>query len=174
MTEHLSYEKHDPAGGGGGNIRSGTRPKTVPTENAGHVEIDVPRDRAGTFEPQIVRKRQRRLGGVDEVMLSLYAKGLTCGEISAHFAENYGASVSKETVRRITDKVIEEMNEWIARPLNQVYAAIFIGAIVIKVRDGQVPNRRSTPRSASPSQVNARSSDCGPGPQVKAKARNSG
>ncbi|MBS4104059.1 IS256 family transposase [Tsukamurella paurometabola] len=142
MTEHLGYEKHDSAGsGGGGNIRNGTRPKTVLTENTGHIEIDVPRDRAGTFEPQIVRKRQRRLSGVDEVVLSLYAKGLTCGEISAHFAEIYGASVSKETVSRITDKVIEEMNEWTCRPLDQVYAAIFIDAIVIKVRDGQVSNR---------------------------------
>ena len=141
MTEHLGYEKHGPAGGGGGNIRNGTQPKTVLTENTGEVEIDVPRDRAGTFEPQIVRKRQRRLGGVDEVVLSLYAKGLTCGESSAHFAEIYGASVSKETVSRITDRVIEEMNEWTCRPLDQVYAAIFIDAIVIKVRDGQVSNR---------------------------------
>jgi putative transposase len=117
MTEHLGYEKHDPAGAGTGNIRNGTRSKTVLTENTGQVEIDVPRDRAGTFEPQIVRKRQRRLNGVDEVVLSLYAKGLTTGEISAHFAEIYGASVSKETISRITDKVLEEMQEWTARPL---------------------------------------------------------
>src|SRR5215207_11721928 len=93
MTEHLGYEKHEPAGAGTGNIRNGTRSKTVLTEATGHVEIDVPRDRAGTFDPQIVRKRQRRLSGVDEVVLSLYAKGLTTGEISAHFAEIYGASV---------------------------------------------------------------------------------
>jgi transposase-like protein len=113
----------------------------VLTENTGQVEIDVPRDRAGTFEPQIVRKRQRRLNGVDEVVLSLYAKGLTTGEISAHFAEIYGASVSKETISRITDKVLEEMNEWSVRPLDATYAAIFIDAIVVKVRDGQVANR---------------------------------
>jgi len=141
MTEHLGYEKHDPAGAGSGNIRNGTRAKTVLTEATGHVDIDVPRDRAGTFEPQIVRKRQRRLSGVDEVVLSLYAKGLTTGEISAHFAEIYGASVSKETISRITDKVIEEMNDWSVRPLDEVYAAIFIDAIVVKVRDGQVANR---------------------------------
>jgi putative transposase len=141
MTEHLGYEKHDPAGVGTGNIRNGTRSKTVLTENTGQVEIDVPRDRAGTFEPQIVRKRQRRLNGVDEVVLSLYAKGLTTGEISAHFAEIYGASVSKETISRITDKVIEEMNDWAARPLDSTYAAVFIDAIVVKVRDGQVANR---------------------------------
>ena len=100
--------------------------------------IDVPRDRAGTFEPQIVKKRQRRLGEVDEIVLSLYAKGLTTGEISAHFAEIYGASVSKETVSRITDRVIEEMQAWATRPLDEVYAAIFIDAVVVKIRDGQV------------------------------------
>jgi putative transposase len=141
MTEHLGYEKHDPAGAGTGNIRNGTRAKTVLTESTGHVEIEVPRDRAGTFDPQIVRKRQRRLNGVDEVVLSLYAKGLTTGEISAHFAEIYGALVSKETISRITDKVLEEMNDWVARPLDSTYAAIFIDAIVVKVRDGQVANR---------------------------------
>jgi transposase-like protein len=141
MTEHLGYEKHDPAGAGTGNIRNGTRGKTVLTDASGHVEIEVPRDRAGTFEPQIVRKRQRRLNGVDEIVLSLYAKGLTTGEISAHFAEIYGASVSKETISRITDKVIEEMQDWQVRPLDSTYAAIFIDAIVVKVRDGQVANR---------------------------------
>ncbi|MGQ4601659.1 transposase, partial [Nocardia sp. R6R-6] len=93
----------------------------------------VPRDRDGTFEPQIVKKRQRRLTGVDEIVLSLYAKGLTTGEISAHFAEIYGASVSKETVSRITDKVIAEMQEWSARPLDEIYVAVFIDAIVVKV-----------------------------------------
>jgi len=141
MTEHLGYEKHDPAGAGTGNIRNGTRGKSVLTEASGQVEIEVPRDRAGTFEPQIVRKRQRRLNGVDQIVLSLYAKGLTTGEISAHFAEIYGASVSRETISRITDKVIEEMNEWAVRPLDEIYAAVFIDAIVVKVRDGQVANR---------------------------------
>jgi len=141
MTEHLGYEKHDPPGAGRGNIRNGTRSKTVLTDASGHVQVDVPRDRAGTFEPQIVKKRQRRLSGVDEVVLSLYAKGLTTGEISAHFAEIYGASVSKETISRITDKVIEEMNDWSVRPLDEIYAAIFIDAIVVKIRDGQVANR---------------------------------
>jgi putative transposase len=141
LSEHLGYDKHDPAGVGSGNVRNGSRAKTVLTEHTGQVEIDVPRDRAGTFEPQIVRKRQRRLTGVDEIVLSLYAKGLTTGEISAHFAEIYGASVSKETVSRITDKVIEEMVDWSHRPLDGIYAAVFIDAIVVKVRDGQVANR---------------------------------
>jgi transposase-like protein len=142
MTEHLGHEKHRaPADRDSANVRNGTRPKTVLTEATGQVEIDVPRDRDGSFEPQIVKKRQRRLTGVDEIVLSLYAKGLTTGEISAHFAEIYGASVSKETVSRITDKVMEEMTDWANRPLDAVYAAVFIDAIVVKVRDGQVANR---------------------------------
>src|SRR5580700_5501445 len=141
MTEHLGHEKHGRPAAGTENVRNGTRAKTVLTEASGQVGIEVPRDREGTFEPQIVRKRQRRLTGVDEIVLSLYAKGLTTGEISAHFAEIYGASVSKETISRITDKVIEEMQAWQARPLDGVYAAVFIDAIVVKVRDGQVANR---------------------------------
>jgi transposase-like protein len=141
MTEHLGHEKNGQLLPGSGNVRNGSRPKTVLTEATGQVGIDVPRDRAGTFEPQIVKKRQRRLTGVDEIVLSLYAKGLTTGEISAHFAEIYGASVSKETVSRITDKVIEEMQGWQNRPLDEIYAAVFIDAIVVKIRDGQVANR---------------------------------
>ena len=130
MSEHLGYDKYDPAGRNRGNSRNGVRAKTVLTDAAGHVEIEVPRDRDGTFEPQLVKKRQRRLSDVDEVVLSLYAKGLTTGEISAHFADIYGASVSKDTVTRITDRVIEEMQTWWTRPLETVYAAIFIDAIV--------------------------------------------
>src|SRR5215813_5091615 len=141
MTEHLGYEKHDPAGAGTGNIRNGTRSKTVLTEHSGQVEIEVPRDRASGFEPQIVKKRQRRLNGVDQVVLSLYAKGLTTGEISAHFDEIYGASVSKETISRITDRVLEEMADWCNRPLDEIYAAVFVDAVMVKVRDGQVANR---------------------------------
>jgi putative transposase len=141
MTEHLGHDKHGPAGNETGNVRNGNRSKTVLTEGSGQVGIEVPRDRAGTFEPQIVRKRQRRLSGVDEMVLSLYAKGLTTGEISAHFAEIYGASVSKETISRITDKVLDEMTDWCHRPLDSVYAAIFVDAVMVKVRDGQVANR---------------------------------
>ncbi len=142
MTEHLGHEKNRvPEGRESTNVRNGTRPKTVLTHATGKVELEVPRDRDGTFEPVIVRKRQRRLGEVDEVVLSLYARGLSTGEIAAHFAEIYGASVSKETVSRITDKVVEEMQAWASRPLDEVYAAIFIDAIVVKIRDGQVANR---------------------------------
>jgi transposase-like protein len=141
MTGHLGHEKHGRPVTGSGNVRNGTRPKTVLTGCTGQAGIDVPRDRDGSFEPQIVRKRQRRLTGVDEIVLSLYAKGLTTGEISARFAEIYGAPVSKEAISRITDKVLEEMQAWQARPPDAVYAAVFIGAIMVKVRDGQVANR---------------------------------
>ncbi|GGJ75554.1 IS256 family transposase [Pilimelia anulata] len=140
MTEHLGYDKHDPAGRGSGNSRNGTRTKTVFTE-VGPVQIEVPRDRDGSFEPAIVRKRQRRLNGIDQIVLSLTARGLTTGEIAAHFAEVYGASVSKDTISRITDKVIAEMLEWCQRPLDRVYPVVFIDALVVKVRDGQVTNR---------------------------------
>src|SRR3984957_6703713 len=118
LTEHLGHERNTPSGNEAGNVRNGSRPKKVLTEGTGQVGIEVPRDRDGTFERQIVKKRQRRLNGVDEIVLSLYAKGLTTGEISAHFAETYGASVSRETVSRITDKVIEDMTDWCSRTLD--------------------------------------------------------
>ena len=140
MSEHLGYDAHDPAGRDGANSRNGTRTKTVLTE-IGPVEIEVPRDRDASFAPAIVRKRQRRLDGIDEIVLSLTARGLTTGEVAAHFAEVYGAKVSKDTISRITDKVIEEMTEWQNRPLDAVYPVIFVDAIHVKVRDGQVTNR---------------------------------
>src|SRR5215212_7702373 len=142
MTEHLGHERHRAESGRNStNVRNGTRSKTVISDAVGEVKIDVPRDREGTFTPHIVKKRQRRLTDVDEIVLSLYAKGMTTGEISAHFAEIYGASISKETVSRITDKVVAEMTEWSSRPLDAEYVAVFIDAIVVKVRDGQVANR---------------------------------
>jgi putative transposase len=140
MSEHLGYDKHDVAGRTGGNSRNGTRAKTVLTE-IGPVQIEVPRDTDASFTPQIVRKRQRRLTGVNDIVLSLSAKGLTTGEIAAHFADVYGATVSKDTISRITDTVVAEMNEWRDRPLDSVYPVIFIDAINVKVRDGQVTNR---------------------------------
>ncbi|MBR7839319.1 IS256 family transposase [Actinospica durhamensis] len=140
ITDHLGYTKHDAAGDGSGNSRNGRRSKTVITD-VGPVEIEVPRDRAGTFEPQIVKKRQGRLSGVDEMVLSLSARGLTHGEISAHLREVYGAEVSKQTISTITDKVIEGMAEWQNRPLDPVYPVIFIDCVHVKIRDGQVANR---------------------------------
>jgi putative transposase len=140
LTDHVGYRAHDPAGHHSGNSRNGTRTKTVITD-VGPVELDVPRDRAGTFEPVVVPKHKRRLGGVDQMVLSLSAKGLTHGEISAHLEEIYGAKVSKETVTRITDNVIEGMVAWQNRPLDPVYPVVFIDAIVVKIREGQVANR---------------------------------
>src|SRR3954454_23067025 len=140
ITDHLGYDKHDPAGKDGGNSRNGARAKTVLTD-VGPVEITVPRDRDGSFEPQIVKKRQRRLSGVEDMVLSLSAKGLTTGEISAHLAEVYGADVSRQTISTITDKVTEGMAEWQNRPLDRVYPVVFLDAINVKIRDGKVANR---------------------------------
>jgi transposase-like protein len=128
MDDHLGYGKHDAAGRNGGNSRNGTRSKTLMTE-AGPVEIEVPRDRESVFEPVIVAKRQRRLSGVDDLVISLSAKGLTHGEISAHLAEIYGAQVSKQTISTITDRVMEGMAAWQSRPLDPVYPVIFIDCV---------------------------------------------
>jgi transposase-like protein len=140
ITDHLGYDKGDPAGNNGGNSRNGTRAKTVLTE-VGPVEIGVPRDRDGSFQPQIVRKRQRRLSGVEDMVISLSAKGLTTGEIAAHLAAVYGVDVSRQTISTITDKVIDGMTEWQNRPLDAVYPVIFLDAIHVKIRDGKVANR---------------------------------
>src|ERR1700751_1833635 len=140
LDDHLGYGKHDPEGRDGGNSRNGHRAKTVLTE-AGPVEISVPRDRDSSFEPKIVAKRQRRLTGIDELVISLSAKGLTHGEIAAHLAEVYGAEVSKQTITTITDRVMDGLAGWQSRPLDSVYAVIFIDAINVKIREGQVANR---------------------------------
>ena len=140
LDDHLGYGKHEPEGRDGGNSRNGRRAKTVLTDT-GPVEISVPRDRDSSFEPKIVAKRQRRLTGVDEMVISLSAKGLTHGEIAAHLAEVYGAEVSKQTITTITDRVMEGMAEWQSRPLDPVYAVVFIDAINVKIREGQVANR---------------------------------
>jgi putative transposase len=140
LDAHLGYARHDPAGRDGGNSRNGHRAKTVITE-AGPVEIDMPRDRDASFAPKIVAKRQRRLTGVDDLVISLVAKGLTTGEVQAHLAEIYGAEVSRDTISTITDRVLEGLAEWQSRPLEPVYAVLFIDAINVKIRDGQVANR---------------------------------
>ena len=140
MDEHLGYPKHAVEGRNHGNSRNGTRSKTVLTE-IGPVEIDVPRDRDSSFDPQTVRKGQRRLDGVDSMVISLTAKGLTTGEVEAHLEEVYSTTLSRETISKITDRVLGEIGDWQNRPLDRVYPVIFIDAIVIKIRDGQVTNR---------------------------------
>ena len=140
LTDHLGYEPHDPAGRGSGNSRNGTSPTTVTTD-VGEVELAVPRDRNGTFEPQTVPKHQRRLDGLTGNVISLYAKGMTTGDIQAHLFEIYGTEISRETISKITDAIVEDMAAWQRRPLERLYPVLLIDAIVIKVRDSQVANR---------------------------------
>jgi putative transposase len=140
MDAHLGYARHDRAGGEGGNSRNGRRAKTVLTD-VGPVQIEVPRDRDASFEPRVVAKRQRRLAGVSDLVISLVAKGLTTGEVQAHLAEIYDIEVSRETISNITDRVLEGLAEWQNRPLDAVYPVIFIDVINVKIRDGNVANR---------------------------------
>src|SRR5829696_6460988 len=140
MGDHLGYDRHDPAGRGSGNSRNGRTGKTVLTD-VGPVRIEVPRDRAGTFDPAIVPKHARRLTGINEAICSLYAKGLTTGEIQAHLHDIYGMDVSRELVSKVTDAVVEAMIEWQNRPLDRVYPVLLIDAIQVRIRDGQVANR---------------------------------
>jgi transposase-like protein len=161
LDDHLGYGKHDPEGRDGGNSRNGYRAKTVITET-GPVELSVPRDRDSSFEPKIVAKRQRRLTGVDEMVISLSAKGLTHGEIAAHLAEVYGAEVSKQTITTITDRVMDGLADWQSRPLDPVYAVIFIDAINVKIREGQVASRPVYLAWASPQMASVTCWACGP------------
>lgn len=170
MTAHLGYDKHERVEGSD-NARNGTRSKTVLTK-AGPVEIAVPRDRAGSFEPVVVAKRQRRLGAIEDVVLSLSARGLTHGDIAAHLADVYGSEVSKTTISTITDKVLDSMGEWQNRPLDPVYPVVFIDAIHVKVRAVRSRTGRSTSRWRSLSTGTATSSGCGP--VTAARARSTG
>jgi len=141
LTEHLGYESGDPAGRGSGNNRNGTTPKTVLTE-IGAVDLDIPRDRNGTFEPQIVPKGTTRLAKFNENIVHLYARGLSTRDIRRELGRMYGVEVSPALVSRVTDGILEELNEWQNRPLDAVYPIIYIDALVVKVRtDGTVINR---------------------------------
>jgi transposase-like protein len=140
LDAHLGYARHDRAGGENGNSRNGRRAKTVLTD-VGPVQIEVPRDRDASFEPRVVAKRQRRLAGVSDLVISLVAKGLTTGEVQAHLAEIYDIEVSRETISNITDRVLDGLAEWQNRPLDVVYPVIFIDVINVKIRDGNVANR---------------------------------
>jgi len=141
LTEHLGYEKGDPAGRGSGNSRNGTSSKTILTED-GEIEITVPRDRTGSFEPQLIAKGQTRFDGFDDKILSLYARGMTVREIQGHLAELYGTEVSPDLISRVTDAVLEEVREWQSRPLDAVYPIVFFDALRVKIRDeGLVKNK---------------------------------
>lgn len=138
LDAHLGRGRHER--GGDGNARNGKRTKTLVTD-VGPVSVQVPRDREGSFAPAIVAKRQRRFGGVDNLVISLTAKGLTTGEVVAHLKEVYGTETSKETISAITDRVLDSFAEWQSRPLDAVYPVIFIDCVHVKIRDGQVANR---------------------------------
>jgi transposase-like protein len=140
LTDHLGYEPHAVEGRGSGNSRNGSYPKTVSTD-IGPVELRVPRDRNASFEPVTVPKGQRRLEGLSTNVISLYAKGMTTGDIQAHLFDLYGTEISRDTISRITDAVVEDLVAWQNRPLDRVYPVLLIDAITVKIRDGQVANR---------------------------------
>jgi putative transposase len=141
LTHHLGYEKHDPGGRGSGNSRNGTSAKTLKGD-FGEVEIEVPRDRNGSFEPKIVPRHQRRFGGFDDKILSMYARGMTTREIQGHLQEIYGVEVSPSLISEVTDAVIEEVKAWQTRPLEPLYPILFLDALMVKMRhEGRVENR---------------------------------
>ena len=134
LTEHLGYAKNSTDGNNSGNSRNGHTKKEVLSDQ-GSIPLDVPRDRKGSFEPQIVSKRQRRIPGFDDKILALYARGMSTRDIQAHLFEIYGTEVSPELVSRVTDAVQEELLEWQNRPLEELYAIVYLDALLIKVRD---------------------------------------
>ena len=136
LTEHLGYEHGQAPPGGAGNARNGTTAKTVGTDH-GPVRIEAPRDRRGTFEPQIVKKGQRRLAGLDEKIVALYAGGMTTREIESYIGELYGPGVGRDTVSRVTAAVLEDAKAWQTRPLEAIYPILYLDCLVIKIRDGQ-------------------------------------
>ena len=140
-TDHLGYERGDPAGRGSGNSRNGSYPKTVLTD-VGAIDIEVPRDRNGTFEPKLVPTGSSRLAGFNERIIALYAGGMTVRDIRRHLKSIYGIEVSPDLISTVTDGIVEELNEWQNRPLDSVYPILYIDALVVKVRDqGTVINK---------------------------------
>jgi putative transposase len=142
LTEHVGYEPHQEPPGGTGNTRNGTSPKTLLTEH-GKVQIDAPRDRDGSFEPKIVRKRQRRFEGFDDKILALYSRGLSTRDISAHLHEIYGVEVSPDLISRVTDAVMDDVRDWCKRPLEDIYPIVFLDCMVLKIRDGGAVQRKA-------------------------------
>src|SRR5213082_285910 len=142
LTDHLGYEPHQEPPGGAGNTRNGSTPKSLVTEH-GAVGIRTPRDRDGSFEPKIVRKRQRRFEGFDEKILALYSRGLSVRDVQAHLEEIYGVKVGRDLISRVTDAVMEDVRAWQQRPLDDVYPVIFLDALVLKIREGGSVQRRA-------------------------------
>jgi putative transposase len=142
LTDYLGYEPHQEPPGGAGNTRNGTSPKTLVTEH-GRVPIDAPRDRDGGFQPQIVKKRQRRFQGFDDKILALYSRGLSTRDIEAHLEEIYGVKVGRELISKVTDAVMDDVREWAKRPLEDVYPVVFLDCLVLKIREGGSVQRRA-------------------------------
>lgn len=141
MTEHLGYPKYSIEGNNSGNSRNGTTPKNLLTTN-GEIEVDIPRDRNGTFTPVVVPKHQRRLGELEDVVISMYAKGMSTRDIQDHFQQIYGAELSPVQISHITDKITEMVQQWHSRPLDELYPIIFLDAIHFKVReDGKIVSK---------------------------------
>ena len=137
LTDHLGYDAGDSAGHGSGNSRNGKSRKTVSTRN-GPVDIEVPRDRNGSFEPAIVPKRSRRIGNIDDMILSLYSRGMTTRDIEAHLREVYGVNASRELISNVTEVVADEIKAWQSRPLDEVYPILYVDGIRIRVKDNGV------------------------------------
>jgi putative transposase len=142
LADHLGYGRHQEPPGGTGNTCNGSTPKTLATEQ-GSVPIDTPRDRDGSFEPRIVRKRQRRFEGFDEKILALYSRGLSTRDIEAHLQEIYGVKVGRDLISRVTDAVMEDVRSWQQRPLDDVYPVVFLDCLVLKIREGGTVQRRA-------------------------------
>jgi transposase-like protein len=136
LDDHLGYDKHDPAGRGSGNSRNGTTSKRLKGQH-GEIEIDAPRDRAGTFEPQFVRKGQTRLTQMDDQILALYAKGMSTRDIVDAFKEMYDADVSAALISKVTDRVLDAVTEWQSRPVDAVYPIVYLDCIVLKIRQNK-------------------------------------
>jgi putative transposase len=141
LTHHLGYEKNDPDGRGSGNSRNGNSRKKL-SGDFGQMEIEVPRDREGEFEPQIVGKHQRRFDGFDDKILSMYARGMSTREIQGHLQEIYGVEVSPSLISEVTDEIVDEIQQWQSRPLEPLYPIIYLDALYVKMRhEGRVENR---------------------------------
>jgi transposase-like protein len=170
LSEHLGYPAGQAPPGGVGNSRNGGTPKTLLTDQ-GRVRIDTPRDRKSQFEPQLVRKGQRRLAGLDEKIVALYAGGMATREIETYISDLYGPGVSRETVSRVTAAVLEDAKAWQTRPLEAIYPILYLDALVINATGRRSGTSRATWRSASTSRASATCSACGSGAP---RARSSG
>ena len=142
LTDHVGYEPHVEPSGGAPNQRNGTTPKTLITEH-GKVAIDAPRDRDGSFDPKIVKKRQRRFVGFDEKILALYSRGLSTRDIEAHLEEIYGVKVGRDLISKVTDGVMDDVRDWAKRPLEDIYPIVFLDCMVLKIREGGTVQRRA-------------------------------